>query len=106
VAVAVPFVIYPKNPEDIPVDIASLPFTSVEIVTVPYAVAVFPAPDLSAQVVIVEPDEGAIPVPAGSCPSSHKVQPAIDVGLNSDEYGRAVIAAFDILTVSVCLKDA
>ena len=72
----------------------------------PYAVALFPAPDLSVHVVIVEPDDGAIPVPAGSCPSSHKEQPPIDIGLNSNVYGRAVIAAFDILTVSVCLKDA
>ena len=41
-----------------------------------------------------------------SAASSHSEHPVIDVGLNAEGYGRAVIAAFDILTVSVCLKDA
>jgi hypothetical protein len=86
VAVVVEFVRYPKNPDEIVVNIASLPFTSVFAVTVPYAVALFALVDLSTHVVIVEPATGATPVPAGSAPSSHRVQPPISVGLNGSRF--------------------
>jgi hypothetical protein len=59
-------------------------------------------PDLSPHAVI-----DVVPViVVASAASSHSEHPVIDVGLNADGYGSAVIAAFDILTVSVCLKDA
>ena len=58
-------------------------------------------PDLSLHAVI----EVVPVIVVASAASNQRVQPVIDVGLNADGYGKAVIAAFDILTVSVCLKD-
>jgi hypothetical protein len=53
-------------------------------VRVPVAfVAELPALDLSVHVVIELPLEGAVPVPAGSVPSSHMTNPEKNVGVKA-----------------------
>ena len=73
-------------------------------VGVPPAVAFFKDVDLSVHVDTVAPAEGAVPVPAGSLPSSHKAMLPILKGLKAVTNGTKVNGIRVVVPLSNCAE--